>query len=267
MVHPRIAAAAISSGDDWGSERSSEATSWSEGMRTEVMRLLRNIYPVYRPIVTRFGMLDVIARKHLTDKRHHGYLKHYQRHFSPWRNSKLKLLEIGIGGHDQLPGGASLRTWKDYFPKGEIFGLDLYDKSHLEQPRITVLQGDQNDPAFLEEMASRYGPFDLIIDDGSHISEHIITSFRALFPHLTANGLYVIEDLYLSYDEPSGGSAVEFNDPRTANGMLKTLIEEMHYRYIPGYVCRSFGQHITEVCFYPRICFIQKGDNAKPLTY
>ena len=55
--------------------------------------------------------------------------------------------------------------------------------------------GDQNDPAILNEMATRHGPFDIIIDDGSHVGEHIITSFRALFPDLTANGLYAIEDL------------------------------------------------------------------------
>jgi hypothetical protein len=237
-------------------------------MRNTMMRLLRNAYPAYRPVLSQFGMLDAIARKHLTDKRHHGYLPHYERHFSPWRKSEIKLLEIGIGGHEKKLGGGSLRTWKDYFPKGEIFGLDLYDKSFLQQPRITILQGDQNDPACLNEIGNRYGPFDIIIDDGSHISEHIITSYRALFPHVTANGLYVIEDLYLSYDEKDhGGSPVEFNDPRTANGFLKTLIEEMHWKYIPGYVCRNYGEHITEFCFYPKICFIQKGDNTHPDPY
>jgi hypothetical protein len=233
-------------------------------MRREVMKLLRNAYPVYRPILSRFGLLDPIARKHLTDKRHHGYIKHYERHFGPWRNSRIKLLEIGIGGHDKYLGGASLKTWKDYFPKGQIYGLDLYDKRQLEQPRITILQCDQNDPVALDQLAARHGPFDIIIDDGSHISEHIITSFRALFPHLTANGLYVIEDLYLSYEEKDhGGSAVEFNDPRTANGFLKTLVEELHHLHIPGYVCRNFGEQITEVCFYRKICFIQKGENTR----
>jgi demethylmacrocin O-methyltransferase len=156
--------------------------------------------------------------------------------------------------------------WKDFFPKGQIYGLDLYDKKHLEQPRITILQGDQNDPAVLGEIASQHGPFDLIIDDGSHISEHIITSFRALFPHVTPNGVYAIEDLYLSYEEKDhGGSTVEFNDPRTANGFLKTLVEELHHNYIPGYACRNYGEHITELCFYPKLCFIQKGDNSRDL--
>jgi hypothetical protein len=236
----------------------------SKIMRSAIKSVLKAAYPAYRPILSRLGMIEIIARKHAnTDKRLHGYLPYYRRHFHDRRHERIKLLEIGIGGHASRQGGDSLKIWKDYFPRGEIFGLDLYDKSYLQQPRITILQGDQNDPAVLGEIASRHGPFDIIIDDGSHVSEHIITSFRALFSHLAADGLYVIEDIYLSYEEKyHGGSSVEFNDPRTVNGFLKTLIEELHWKYIPGYVCGNYGEQITEVCFYRKICFIQKGDNT-----
>ena len=114
-------------------------------MRDAVMSFLKNAYPVYRPIALETGH----ARRHGAEARVgqalHGYLKHYRAPFQPWRNKRIKLLEIGIGGHETKQGGYSLRMWKDYFPKGEIYGLDLYDKSHLQQPRITILQGDQND--------------------------------------------------------------------------------------------------------------------------
>lgn len=232
-------------------------------MRNAAMSVLRNIYPLYRPILSRLGLLRYIARKYPSDKRLHEYIEHYEQHFRPWRGKKLKLLEIGIGGHNSKKGGESLKMWRDYFRNGEIYGLDLYDKSFLQQSRITILQCDQNDPVALTEVAKRHGPFDIIIDDGSHISEHIITSYRALYPHLQPNGLYVIEDLYLSYEEKDhGGSTVEFNDPRTANGFLKTLVEEMHWKYIPGYECKSYGKQITGMCFYRKICFIQKSDNS-----
>jgi hypothetical protein len=115
----------------------------------------------------------------------------------------------------------------------------------------------------LDALASRWGPFDIIIDDGSHISEHIITSYRTLFPHLTAHGLYVIEDLYLSYQESAGGSAVELDNPRTALGMLKTLIDDMHYRYIRGRTPQNYGDQNIGIAFYPKLCFIQKGDNTR----
>jgi hypothetical protein len=231
-------------------------------MRSATMQLLRNAYPLYRPILSRLGLIDVMARKHRTDKHVHGYLKHYRRHFHPLRHSTYKLLEIGVGGFETTQGGSSLRMWKDYFPKAEIYGLDLYDKRHLQEPRITILQGDQNDPVFLEGLASRHGPFDIVIDDGSHFSEHIITSFRALFPHVTATGLYVIEDLQTSYDESFGGSPAALDDPRTSIGMLKTLVDDMHFKYIPGRSPRSYGDKIMGICVYPKICFIEKGDNA-----
>lgn len=237
-------------------------------MHAAAAALLKGLYPMYRPILSQLGLIQYMARMHPTDKGLHGYLKYYRRHFAPLRRRRLKLLEIGIGGYETIGGGGSLRIWKDFFPRGEIYGLDLHDKRHLACPRVTILQGDQNDPAFLDDMARRYGPFDIIIDDGSHFNEHIITSFTALFPHVTPDGFYVVEDLYHSYRPPFGGSTTEFNNDRqTANAMLKSLVDDMHYKYIPGYQTRRYGDSITEVCFYRKICFIQKGNNAEPDPY
>ena len=81
-------------------------------MQTTVKRLLRQAYPLYRPILSSFGLLDTIARKHGSDKRTHGYLQYYQRHFFPLRHATHKLLEIGVGGFESREGGASLRMWK-----------------------------------------------------------------------------------------------------------------------------------------------------------
>jgi len=39
----------------------------------------------------------------------------------------------------------------------------------------------------------------LIIDDGSHINSHIITTSNFLFPFLNKGGVYVVEDLKTSY--------------------------------------------------------------------
>jgi hypothetical protein len=51
----------------------------SRTMRSAVMSVLRNVYPVYRPILSRLGLLDYIARKYPPEKRLHGYIKHYER--------------------------------------------------------------------------------------------------------------------------------------------------------------------------------------------
>lgn len=48
-------------------------------------------------------------------------------------------------------------------------------------------------------MAESDAPYDIIIDDGSHMVRHVIASFEALFPYLRRGGLYIIEDLHTSY--------------------------------------------------------------------
>lgn len=79
----------------------------------------------------------------------HIYGQHYQHHFAPLRTKKLKILEIGVGGYDDpLSGGDSLRMWKTYFPNSMIYGLDIVDKSSLEEDRIKIFQGSQVDEVF-----------------------------------------------------------------------------------------------------------------------
>ena len=80
----------------------------------------------------------------------HHYTQHYIQHFSHLRRKKIKLLEIGIGGYDNhLLGGASLRMWKKYFIKGFIFGIDIYDKSAIEEKRIKTFKCNQTDKIIL----------------------------------------------------------------------------------------------------------------------
>ena len=130
----------------------------------------------------------------------HSYCKHYQHHFSNFRKQKLNILEIGIGGYENSnEGGASLRMWKRYFPKSEIFGLDIYDKSIHNERRIKTYKGSQVDSTFLQNVVKDIGNIDLIIDDGSHINEHVIETFKILFPMIGQHAIYVIEDLQTSY--------------------------------------------------------------------
>ena len=53
---------------------------------------------------------------------------------------------------------------------------------------IRFEQGDQSDPKFLERLARTYGPFDVVIDDGSHIGRHTIATFEGLWPAVRPGG-------------------------------------------------------------------------------
>ena len=41
--------------------------------------------------------------------------------------------------------------------------------------------------------------YDIIIDDGSHVPQHQITSLACLLPALNPGGLYIIENVETSY--------------------------------------------------------------------
>jgi cephalosporin hydroxylase len=195
----------------------------------------------------------------------HRYAQHYQNHFAHLRLEPVKVLEIGIGGYSRKKqGGASLRMWKHWFPNGQIVGLDLHDKRFVEEERIKVYVGDQTDPELLNRINAEYGPFDVIIDDGSHISEHIVKTFAVLFPLLKGDGIYVVEDTQTSYWPERGGSD-DRSDPSTSMNFLKQLTDGLNYEefvdddYTPTYS----DQHVTAVSFYHNIVFIQKGSNTE----
>ena len=74
----------------------------------------------------------------------HEYTKTYQNHFKKLKYKKIKLLEIGVGGYRQSDrGGCSLRMWKRYFLNGQIYAIDIYDKSEQEENRIKIFKGSQ----------------------------------------------------------------------------------------------------------------------------
>jgi demethylmacrocin O-methyltransferase len=165
--------------------------------------------------------LDEIAIGYGTDKSslNHNYMKLYSIYFGPIRHEKLKIFEIGIDK------GFSLKTWKEYFYNSEITGIDILDLKHMEEDRVNVVLGDQKDEKILNEVNKSYGPFDIIIDDGSHHNDDMKASFECLFPLLKPGGLYIIEDLHACYWGKSHGTG----EPVFID-VLKKLIDDINSR-------------------------------------
>ena len=197
----------------------------------------------------------MLAVKHGTGKLDHGYMKQYERHFAPIRYKKQNILEIGVAK------GCSVRMWQEYFPNSMIYAIDIANKKEYESNKIKIFQGSQNDPVFLNQVAKKIGKIDILIDDGSHINEHVITSFNILFPYLADNGLYVIEDLHTSYLPKMGGNYKDLNQSTSSMSMLKSLVDGLNYEYIPKRMIQKFDSDIVSVHFYSKIVFIYKGNN------
>lgn len=146
--------------------------------------------------------LSIAALRYMTDKApydgdlgtYHFYTPRYHELFAPIRESVRRVLEIGV------QHGASLRMWRDYFYSADIYGIDIDATSFLrDEPRITTLIGDATNPATLHDLASR-GPWDIIIDDGSHNLDDMRDTCLALYPHTLS--VYVIEDVHMEWWGP-----------------------------------------------------------------
>ncbi|AGB24298.1 hypothetical protein Mycsm_04041 [Mycobacterium sp. JS623] len=194
------------------------------------------------------------------------YTPHYQKHFEPYRELPVKVLEIGIGGYDAIDaGGESLRMWKHYFRRGLIFGLDIFEKTGVEESRLRVVQGDQGDEVFLDSLGRELGPFDIIIDDGSHMSHHILASFNALFQHVKPGGIYVVEDLATAY-WPAWGGATDPSAQYKAIEFIKNLLDGLHHseQIRNGDDQPSMTEAtVTGVHVYHNLALIEKGLNTE----
>ena len=143
-----------------------------------------------------------IANKYNSDKgtlafEAHNYAAHYDEWFTEVRDRPITILEIGV--KDIRFPGASLDMWKEYFSQAKLIGFDIVDCREFDDDRVTTFIGDQGNAFDLVECASKHGPFDIVIDDGSHLTQNQITSFYTLFPlHVKPNGIYVIEDLHVA---------------------------------------------------------------------
>lgn len=238
----------------------------SEKKRLKLKYKLRHYMAVFFPF-----NLSKIAVIHRTDKfGGHYYTPHYQSHFKKYKFKRNVILEIGVGGYKEpYKGGNSLRMWKSYFPFSKIYALDIYDKSFLQERRIKIFKGSQVDIPFLNKITNETGDFDLIIDDGSHINEHVIESFKYLFPKLKKGGIYAIEDTQTSYWDDYGGDSKNLDNKSTIYGYFKTLIDALNNEefILEGYKKNYYDKHIISMHFYHNMIFIYKGDNNEKSNY
>jgi cephalosporin hydroxylase len=149
-----------------------------------------------------------------------NYFPIYEKHFAPWKGKSATVLEIGV------EHGGSLQMWRDYFgPGSTIVGIDIDPNcARHEPPGTHVRIGDQTDTAFLQQVTDEFGPFDIVIDDGSHISDHITATFNFLYSKVTENGCYFVEDLHKTYEAPHGNS---LSNPMSFINQVKAITDSL----------------------------------------
>ncbi len=175
------------------------------------------------------GLLNDLGVKYKADKSSifHNYLDFYQEQL-PDRDFSGRLLEIGV------MDGASMKMWRDYYPKAEIVGIDIkpMDFMHNDDWKIPesikLIQCDGTDP----KQTKKLGNFDIIIDDGSHYWSDQQKSFELLYySQLNKGGVFIIEDLWTSHIDFYANAKIntlEYLKRLEKKGMQMTYFKHKH---------------------------------------
>ena len=197
------------------------------------------------------------------------YLDTYEEKLSSLKKSPIKLFEIGV-----LNGG-SLEIFSKYFENAElILGCDIdknCQKLKYTENNIKLIVGDVNSDEISNQIIKN-GDFDIIIDDGSHTSKDIVTSFCKYFKHLKYDGIYIVEDLHASYQKEHGGGLFY---PISSMNFFKKLVDIINFEHWgikkeKNFILRTFKQNyqinmdsinfdeIHSIEFINSLCFIKK---------
>jgi len=180
------------------------------------------------------------------------YFEIYEENFSFIRGRACTFMEIGVSQ------GGSVSMWKQYFgPQARIIGVDINpDATRFADDQVEIVIGDQEDIEFLRNIASQYGPFDAVLDDGGHTMIQQINTFKEIYPFVKEGGAYLCEDVHTSYHAEFGGglmrsdSFIEF---------MKAAIDDLHSWYhAPAVQENSLARTTKSICFYDSIVALRK---------
>ena len=197
------------------------------------------------------------------------YFDIYHRHFARFRQRPVTVVEFGVFH------GGSLQMWKEYFgPEARIVGVDIDPAcKSLEEEGIDVRIGDQEDAAFLRSLSAEVGDIHVLIDDGGHMMGQQITTFEEMFPALTSDGVYLVEDLHTSYWPEYGGGyrrpGAPFWTPKPLSFIehSKKLIDQLnawHARDADQLPVTDFTRSAASMHFYDSVLVIEKGVVERP---
>lgn len=187
------------------------------------------------------------------------YFPIYEEHLAPFRGRRCTLLEIGVSH------GGSLQMWRHFLGrKSHIVGIDIEPRiAELAEKGIWVHVGDQSDPSFLDAVTRQHGPWDMVIDDGSHHPAHQIASIEALWPDMADGGRYIVEDLHTNYWAEYGGGP---GSATTFMAWLAQRIDDMNafHSHTPGFDPNDWTRSISSIHVYDSVAVLVKARREPP---
>jgi len=159
--------------------------------------------------------------------------------------------------------------WREYFGNGSrIIGLDINPecKQH-ESASIEIYIGSQDDPAVIQEILSRYPRIDIVLDDGSHMANHMIASFEMLYKRIHPHGVYMVEDTHTCYWDEYGGG---LRRPGSFIEYAKAKIDEINAVHSRGALAiTEFTRETDCIAIYDSVIVFERrpqGIRQAPIT-
>lgn len=201
------------------------------------------------------GRLNILGLKHGTDKAtYHQFCDFYETHLPTEISS---MLEIGV------MHGNSLRMWAEYYPNALVWGVenDRGRRDTADPGGAGIILADATNAEDVRTWIAPCGPFDVIIDDGSHMTADQQTSLNLLWPHLRPGGSYVIEDLHTSLmSNYVNTNLTTIEALEVAQGFGREVIFERVHQGTPSDLIRRSG-------FYPKaLTWLGDPDRGESIT-
>jgi hypothetical protein len=128
------------------------------------------------------------TKEYNTDKENlHCYISEYYNHtLTPYKESNIKILEIGIRH------GGSVQLWRDFFTSAIIYGIDSGEEATTNIENCIIIDGDAYNINIINGLPN---DFDFIIDDGPHTLNSQINFILLYRDKVKRGGRLIIEDI------------------------------------------------------------------------
>jgi hypothetical protein len=199
---------------------------------------------------------DIFYKLKLLSKKWNNYFEVYDELLKNYVGKNPKMLEIGVAH------GGSLELWLKYFDNEvDLYAVDI-NKDFLDykfDAKVDYACVDQSSTEHWNAYLTGKPNFDIIVDDGSHDSEHQILTLITLFSKLNDGGIYVVEDTHTSYWPEWGGG---LHKQGTFVEFAKQLIDLLHAPHIresaPPALVKAFVD-LKSVTFHNSMVVLEKG--------
>ncbi len=197
---------------------------------------------------------EFLVGKHNRSFKWLHYFEIYNRYFNKYIDQEVTIMEIGVNK------GGSLQLWKRVLgPKARIIGVDISPScKQLEEEQIEIYIGNQEDRNFWRKIKQEIPKLDILIDDGGHYMNQQIVTFEEMFSHIKADGVYICEDTFTSYNKDKYQSG--YKNPNTYIEYSKNFIDYLHawFSMDEDLQVNEYTRSMHSVHYYPGVVVIEK---------